>query len=179
MEDFKNGKRPHQEPVSPGAEPDGKPSPNLDCAGSIGSSLDMNPKCHNDPTDSAVTSLQLVGNQQLTVEKRERYNLIRIHGAQGKVSLTIEVSETGPVLRFDGVALAIETAGALSVDAETISLHGRQGVTVSSGRNAAIQVSGDLETSARIQNIRAELGNVNVTANDDIRLVGERVLLNC
>jgi hypothetical protein len=179
MDNSRNGQRKNKESASRGAKPDSKPIPPLSDDGLSGSSLQPPRRREVETTESAVTSLQLVGNQQLTVEKCEHHNLIRIYGAQGRVSLTIEVTETGPVLRFDGADVAIETTGALSVDAETISLHGRQGVTVSSGGNAAIQVTGDLETSARIQNIRAELGNVNVTANDNIRLVGERVLLNC
>jgi hypothetical protein len=38
---------------------------------------------------------------------------------------------------------------------------------------------GDLKTEARIQEIRARLGNVNVSANDDVRIDGERVMVNC
>jgi len=177
MDNFNNRQSKNKQSASCGAQLDCKSIPQHDS--SLGSGLNSPHKHDVAPVESAVTSLQLVGNQQLTIEKCDRHNLIRIHGAQGKVSLTIEVTETGPVLRFDGADVAIETTGALSVDAETISLHGRKGVTLSSGGNAAIQVTGDLETSARIQTIRAELGNVNVTANDNIRLVGERVLLNC
>jgi hypothetical protein len=32
---------------------------------------------------------------------------------------------------------------------------------------------------ARIQNITAELGNVNLQANDDVKIDGERILMNC
>jgi hypothetical protein len=36
-----------------------------------------------------------------------------------------------------------------------------------------------LDSQARIQNITAVLGNVNVKANDDVRMNGERVRMNC
>jgi len=117
--------------------------------------------------------------RQLVVEEREHSNLIFPRGRDQRGSLTIEVTEKGPVLRFDGPALEIQTTGPLSVNAETLSLYGCQGLILSSGGSAEIRVTGDLNASARIQNIRAELGNVNVTANDRVRLVGERVLLNC
>jgi hypothetical protein len=120
-----------------------------------------------------------VGDQQLVIEDRERSNLLVLRGPDQQIRLTIEVTEKGPVLRFDGPALEIQTTGPLSINAEMLSLHGRQGLSLSSGGNGEIRVAGDLNASARIQNIRAELGNVNVTANDHVRLVGERVLLNC
>ena len=45
--------------------------------------------------------------------------------------------------------------------------------------NASLVVAGDLETYARVQHHTATLGNVNIRANDDVRLNGERVRMNC
>jgi hypothetical protein len=126
-----------------------------------------------------MTSLQLVGDQQLVIEDHGDRNRIFFRGPDGRVSLSIEVTANGPILRFDGPGLAIETTGPLAINAETLSLHGRQGLTLSSGGDAGIQIAGSLESSARIQTIRAELGDVCLKANDDVRLIGERVLLNC
>jgi hypothetical protein len=42
-----------------------------------------------------------------------------------------------------------------------------------------LQASGDLHSEARIQNVTATLGDVNVRANDDVKLSGERVRVNC
>jgi len=36
-----------------------------------------------------------------------------------------------------------------------------------------------MHSLARVQNIKADLGNVNVTANDDVSINGERVRVNC
>jgi hypothetical protein len=127
----------------------------------------------------AITSLQLVGDQQLSVEDHGTRNLIHLRAPGGRTALTIEVTEKGPVLRFDGPGLAIETSGPLAIESDSLSLHGRHGVSLSSGGDAAIRITGDLEISARVQTIRAELGNVELRANDDVRVVGERVLLNC
>lgn len=123
--------------------------------------------------------MRLVGDQELTVENEGTRNLICLRSAGGSVALTIEVTADGPILRFDGPALAIQTSGPLVIDSESIALHGRRGVSLSSGGDAAIRITGDLEISARMQKIRADLGDVEVRANDDVRLVGERVLLNC
>jgi hypothetical protein len=127
----------------------------------------------------AVTSVRLVGEQELTVEDHGTRNLIHLRAAGGRVALTIEVTANGPVLRFDGPALTIQTTGPLTIESESIALHGRRGVSVSSGGDAAIRVAGDLDIAARAQTIRAELGDVEVRANDDVRVIGERVLLNC
>jgi uncharacterized protein (DUF2345 family) len=126
-----------------------------------------------------VTSLQLVANQQLVIEEVGGRNLIHLRNSEGRTSLTIEVTSSGPVLRFDGPGLTIESTGALALSAETIALHARDGLSLSSGGDASIHVKGDLETSARVQKIRAALGNVELEANDDVRVVGERILLNC
>jgi len=123
--------------------------------------------------------MRLVGDQELTVEDEGTRNLICLRSASGRVALTIEVTADGPILRFDGPGLAIQTSGPLAIESESIALHGRRGVSLSSGGDAAIRITGDLEISARMQKIRADLGDVEVRANDDVRLVGERVLLNC
>ncbi len=125
------------------------------------------------------TSLALVGGQELTIVDRDSGQLLVLRGSDRRINLTIEVTEKGPVVRLEGPALTIETSGPLSIQAQELALHGREGLRLSSGGDASVSVQGDLDTSARVQNIRAELGNVNVSANDNVRLVGERVLLNC
>jgi hypothetical protein len=130
-------------------------------------------------TDTSESKVPLVGGQELTITNRGVSNVLILRDASCRVTLTIEVTDKGPILRFDSPGLAIQTTGALSLEAETLSLRGRKGLELTSGGDAAIHVEGDLVTSARIQTVRAELGNVNLEANDDVRLVGERVLLNC
>ncbi len=127
----------------------------------------------------ATTLVRLVADQELTVEDLGTSNLIHLRGREGRTALTIEVTPAGPILRFDGPGLSIQTTGPLTIESERIALHGREGLSLSSGGDAAIRVQGDLELSARVQTIRAELGNVEVHANDDVRFIGERVLLNC
>jgi hypothetical protein len=105
-------------------------------------------------------------------------NVLRLLGQNGEVCLSIEVTPAGPLLRFDG-GLLLEATGGLAVCAQQVAIHGREGVAISSGGDARIDVAGDLETQARIQNITAVLGNVNVKANDDVKLNGERVMVNC
>jgi hypothetical protein len=129
--------------------------------------------------DSVRQSIQLIGNQHLVVDRSQAGDRILLLGPEGHLSLTIEVTKEGPILKFDAPGLIIDTAGQLAINADRISIHGREKLNLSCDGDASVKVVGDLETSARIQTIRAELGNVDVKANDDVRLEGERVLLNC
>ncbi len=124
-------------------------------------------------------TLELVGNQQLVLERRPSDNVLRIVDQDGHVCLSIHITADGPVLRLEGSGLMIQATGALALDAEAVVIHGREGVAISSGGNAKISVAGELDTEASVQNISALLGNVNVRANDDVRMNGERVLMNC
>jgi hypothetical protein len=131
------------------------------------------------PERTRTTRMALVGDQQLVLERRRRDNLLQIIGADGHVTLSLQITPAGAVLRFEGASLMIQADGDLAVSAKRIAIHGREEVRITSGGDATIGVAGDLETTARIQNITAELGNVNVKANDDVKLNGERILVNC
>src|SRR5262249_47563506 len=123
--------------------------------------------------------LQLAHGQYLHLDPGPVPSGLRIVSPDGVVSLSIVLTPAGPVLHFGGAGLAIQTDGQLAGSAGRIVLHGRDGVAVRTGGDLAIQADGDLHAAARIQTLTATRGNVNVRANDDVRLDGERVLVNC
>jgi len=112
-----------------------------------------------------------LGEHFLHIEPAADGHHLRLIGPTGGQSLEIIVTPQGPVLRL-GSGLRIELAGALSVDAERLALHGRNGVTLSSGGEVSIEAATHLTA-------KADLGDVRVKANDDLRLDGERILMNC
>ena len=124
-------------------------------------------------------TFELIGQQALVVESAEGGDLLKIVAPDGRVRLAIAITPDGPVLELGGMGVMIRSSGPLAIDAERIALHGRNGLQISTGGDAAIRAEGDLTSVARIQNISASLGNVNVKANDDVRLNGERVMMNC
>ncbi len=128
------------------------------------------------PVDAA---LALVGDQRLVVASDRGSSLLQIIDRTGQVSLTIVVTPDGPVLKVEGKRLIIQAEGDLGLEAEHLVLHARQQLVLSSGGDVAVRAAGDMQLNARIHNISATLGNVNVKANDDVRLNGERVLVNC
>jgi len=131
-----------------------------------------------DPPVEDTARLEMMAGQQLIVERGRDGDVLTLLAADGAVMFSLQVTADGPVLRFDG-ALKIEASGDLTLAGQRVAIRGANGVSIESGADATINVAGDLSTNARIQSIRARLGNVNVTANDDVRLTGERIKLNC
>lgn len=112
-----------------------------------------------------------VGDHFLHIEAAGDGHHLRLVGPGGGQSVEIVVTPQGPVLRL-GSGLRLELAGPLTVDADQIALHGRSGVSLTSGGELNIEATTHL-------NARTQLGDVRVKANDDLRLDGERVLMNC
>ena len=123
--------------------------------------------------------IELVGGQRLVVEHRSTGDIIRIVAGDGRMAMRIRVTPAGALLELEGVDLKIQTAGDLAIEADRLAFHGRSSVALTTGGDALLYAAGDMHSRARIQNIKADLGNVNVTANDDVSINGERVRVNC
>lgn len=128
---------------------------------------------------TAIQVIDLQGDQHLVLERFQQEDRLMITSANGKVSLTITITDAGPVLHLEGAGLMIKTDGDLAISAKSLAIHGREGIALTTGGDAHICAAGDLTTKARVQNITAELGNVNLQANDDVKIDGERILMNC
>lgn len=131
-----------------------------------------------DGASGDVATVELVGGQCLRIERDGDSDVLTLYSDGQRPSISIRVTPEGPVLGFEG-GLRVQASGVLEFHGERVAINGAQGVSIRSGGDAKIEAAGDLTTTARIQNIRARLGNVNVKANDDVRLRGERVRLNC
>lgn len=125
------------------------------------------------------TGLALAGQHRVELRRGDALDTLELIGRDGRVVLSIEVSERGPVLRFEGAGLAIKASGDLSLEAKRLSLHAEEALALSTGGDLQLTAAGDLHSVARVQTITAELGDVRVEANDDVRIDGERVLVNC
>jgi len=125
------------------------------------------------------TAIALVGGQCLVVEKQIASNVLKLIAADGQLCLSIRITPDGPVLMFEGGNLAIESSGVLALTADRIAIHAREGLSLTTDGDMDFKSGGDSHSEARTQNVTACLGNVNLKANDDIRLIGERVRVNC
>ena len=95
----------------------------------------------------------LQGGHELELERQPGRDVLRIRAADGAVRLVLAVTADGPVLRLEGAELCVEATGPLSVNAERVAIHGREGVSITSGGDAALHAAGDLDSQARTQNL--------------------------
>jgi uncharacterized protein (DUF2345 family) len=130
-----------------------------------------------EPASSSEIALR--GDRRLVVVRDHDQDVVQVVNADGAVTLSIHITARGPILRFEGASMVLQTAGELVLDAAHLRLHGREGVSVTTEGDMAVRAAGALTTDARLQTINASHGDVRVTANDDVRLEGERVRMNC
>lgn len=129
--------------------------------------------------DSLTQTLELVGDHRLVVQNNAESSDLRVIGRNGSVSLSIHVTEHGPVLRLEGTVIHIEAQGELCLNAERLTIHGRRSLALTSDGKVSIDTPGDIQSDARSQKITAHLGNVDIKANDDVTIDGERIRMNC
>ncbi|APZ94054.1 hypothetical protein [Fuerstiella marisgermanici] len=121
---------------------------------------------------------RLPSGQTLTVEGDENGSTVRIRSGKGQTVVSIRVTELGAELVFED-GLCLRSEGLLTVDANRVAIRGEEELRLESGGDVVIDAGQTLSSKAQVQEIRATLGDVSVKANDDVRLRGERIRLNC
>lgn len=124
-----------------------------------------------EPEAPVDTSISLTGDRRLVLRRADGGEAITLLEPNGKVAVTVTITAEGITLSLGGASVEIEVEKSLAIAAQSIALHGREGVSIST--------EGTLATTGRRQSITSTHGNVEVEANDDVKLNGERVLLNC
>jgi hypothetical protein len=67
----------------------------------------------------------------------------------------------------------------VTLTAETMALHARKKLSLSSDGPIDMQAGGDMSSLADAHAIQARLGDVKLQANDDVVMLGERIKMNC
>ena len=120
--------------------------------------------------------IDLPGGQRLQLRTDGDDSILSIN-ASGKTVVNIRITKQGAELIFeDGIRMRAQ--GNLTLDGDRVTFRAREDLKLESDGDVSICARGDLHTEGRIQNIHAKLGNVNVKANDDVKLRAERILLN-
>jgi hypothetical protein len=96
------------------------------------------------------------------VEALSERKLLQLTAPDGRVCLQIALGPQGLSVQLTAAALAVATEGDVSVDCERFLVNARQ----------------EIVTEAVAQHHRARLGGIDLVANDDVSLKGERVRLN-
>lgn len=130
-------------------------------------------------TEAAPTqTITLRDRHVLVIEHGARENRLHLLNSDHNAGLVITIDSKGISLRVTGENLTLEAEGALAIRADQLSMYGHNGVNITSGADLSLQAEGDLSSEARTQNLCARLGSVLVKANDDVKLLGERIRLN-
>jgi hypothetical protein len=115
----------------------------------------------------------------LSVEPRSAGVILRLkHPREEPMAIQIQMSAHGPIVRTYAAALELETADEIVARCETFAIEARKEVRLSAATivHRATETlhceGGDVEIAATSRDVR-------VRANDDVKLRGERVLLNC
>jgi hypothetical protein len=129
---------------------------------------------------AAQTSVALAGAHQLVLTPGKMLDELQIRSTQtGQAMLTISVGADGVSVRVAGASVVIEATEMLRLEAKRLVLAALQELVVESGGTAEMRIAGELSVAAAAQTLVSTEGDFRVQANDDVRLDGERIRLNC
>ena len=144
-------------------------------------------KTHTEKTENPVYEKPLKKGHSLAIIEKSDTDIIQVRNAQGISLFTIEVSNEGTNLNIEAENINIKANKTLQLSGETIDLKSKKELFIKSEGdlnqyvkgNKTIETQGKNIETAKTQYIKAYLGDVKLKANDDIKLNGERVKLNC
>jgi hypothetical protein len=116
-------------------------------------------------------TLEVAGARKIVLRRGEGQDALELLERDGRMSLNVSITEQGVTLSIHGASLELSLERELTINAESIALHGRSSV--------ALATEGTLSSVARSVRVETTHGNIELEANDDVRVDGERVLLNC
>lgn len=112
--------------------------------------------------------------------------LLSITDANGVLELAIELRADGPLVRVRAAQLRVETDGDITLGCQRFAVDARDGIRLTTDGDLSSSVAGDIACRAgglahwegRDVRVRARRGETQIEAHDDVRIDGERVLLN-
>lgn len=123
-------------------------------------------------------TVPLAAEQELTINSNSATSVVSITGPGGRASLKITVTASGLSIELGSLGVSLQADGALTLEAEHLTFIGRKGVSLETQGDLAMSAEGSLTLTASDQKLVASSGNVDVKANDDVNVQGERILLN-
>ncbi len=114
----------------------------------------------------------------LETDVADRPRELSIRAPDGRVCLQVTLTPEGPRVELDSVSLSIAARGDLKMSCDNMELRAEKDLALSAGGDVTLRAEGELTTEGLAQTIRATRGDVQVKANDDVDLDGERIRLN-
>ena len=110
---------------------------------------------------------------------------VNVVSPDGVFELAVRFTDEGPVLRLSAASLELNCSGELRLSCENLAITARDSFAIDAGKldehitgARTSSVGGPSELEAYAVGIRARLGDVTLHANDNVRAVGEKILLN-
>ncbi len=132
-------------------------------------------------------SLRFASGREAIVKPGPGEESLVIRGPEGGVELSVRFTADGPVLRFESAAFDLRSVREISLSCETFRVNAQKSVEIRAGEDMLQEVGGNIEMHSGGETsleghsltLRSRRGDVTLWANDDVRLEGERIKLNC
>lgn len=128
----------------------------------------------------------LVSGYVVETEAAPPDEMLRVFAPDGRLCLKMTLTPEGPLLELSGVALAVTAQRDIQIRCERLDIQTQHGLLLKAGGDLQLMSqgdthmvsAGDLQSEAIAHHYRATLGDIEMTANDDVLLNGERIRLN-
>lgn len=143
--------------------------------GRTGEEADDGPAGDADETSEAPPEpsrvLRLRSGRSVEVEEGEDGEDLSVRAPDGRIELSIRLTDRGPVLHVRAADLVLEGERSVEVACDDFRVRARNAMDLSAGGNARVE--------GHAVDLESRRADVSLKANDDVRLDGERILLNC
>jgi len=106
--------------------------------------------------------IHLNSGRQIVVHSDETEELIQIVEPEGEISMTLRMTDTGPVFTFRGAQLKLESTETITLEAKKIKIHAQE--------KAVIDSEGEVEIDSAKK--------MDIHSDDDIRVEAKIIHLN-
>jgi hypothetical protein len=113
------------------------------------------------------------------------HELVTVTAPDGRLCLSIALGADGPVVEVRAQSLRFASQGLLRLDCERLEINAARETALRTGALTQVvagevrtRAGGAVDVEAHSHRLRSRLGDIQLSANDDVSLDGERVLLN-
>jgi hypothetical protein len=137
-------------------------------------------------TTNPVYEKPLKKGHALAIINENDCEVVQVRNAKGIALFSISISDEATTLTIAAENIELKASNKIAISADVVQIGSVSEISMKSEGDLLQTVEGDVtmitkgdkQDSARIQNLTADLGNINIKANDDVKLVGERIKLN-